>query len=500
MLSGSWVTIGDAVRLVDRSYERDQDGKFSSGGGVRRALADASATQQLDAAAGAEAKRITGRDVEFDFTGSDVQLAREHAEGVLQGLERYPGTALSRVSVGDLPDGVLGRCQPDGRSSEIIFSRAASSPEGSQAYRDELAAAGERRRMGRTIVAGTPTGTALHEFGHAVANGYHLNSGAGGRAREFADSRGDRDQRRFILGGEVSRRALENDHELAAEAFADVMANGSKASGLSKAIVEDFDGEIRRSGTPAARLVVHPLARRYKRDKDGKFAGTSYTAGRDLLAAGDAELADGVVAARGSFTGRSRDPALSAIAQRQGFDGPPTVVSRAEMDGLIRSGRPHMLRGVQAELDSDGNPVPGGKTAQQIHEDLRSGDAHFGRGVYGNGYYFAPPKGRGFAGAERFGAGPHGAMVRATLRADAKVVKYGQLRQEHAAYFKSLGHEPATSWETPRSHQDLVFGDLGRFAAARGYDAVEMSGSKAGGYAPPQWLVLNRTALIVEEA
>jgi hypothetical protein len=250
------------------------------------------------------------------------------------------------------------------------------------------------------------------------------------------------------------------------------------------------------------------LARTYKRDKDGKFGsgGGGRAEGTDLIKAGAAKLADDVVAERAGFEGRSRDPALSAIAHRQGFDGPPEVVTRTEMDRLIKSGRPELLRGVQA-------PEDGSKTAAQIQEDMRSGDAHFGRGIYGNGYYFAPPGGSGFSGAEGFGAGPNGAMARATLRPGAKVVKYRQLEKERAEHFAGLGHDPHREGglepnpdgsgyrrAVPRSNEDLVLSDLGRYAAARGYDAVQMDDSKAGGYIPPQWLVVNRTALIVEEA
>jgi hypothetical protein len=220
--------------------------------------------------------------------------------------------------------------------------------------------------------------------------------------------------------------------------------------------------------------------------------------GQDLIGAGAADLANGVVAARAGFEGRSRDTALSAIAQRQGFDGPPQVVSRAEMDQLIASGRPELLRGVQA-------PKDGSKTAEQIQEEMRSGDAQFGTGVFGNGYYFAPPGGQGFASAERFGSGPDGAMARATLRPDAKVVGYAQVRAEHEAYFATLGHKPTRASllhknPTPRSNEDAVFADLGRFAAAKGYDAIEMGDTEATGYISPQMLVVNRTALIVEEA
>src|SRR5688572_128754 len=46
--------------------------KAASGtGGVRDAIGGATTTDELNAAAAAEAKRLTGRDIAFDMTGSD---------------------------------------------------------------------------------------------------------------------------------------------------------------------------------------------------------------------------------------------------------------------------------------------------------------------------------------------------------------------------------------------------------------------------------------------
>lgn len=106
LLGRAWVPLADASALLDtlvvaRTYKRDRDGKFASGGGgVRDALAGHATAEEVGAAAQAEAKRITGRDIEFDLAGSDTQLAAEHAEGILRGLERYPNTPLQRVQQG----------------------------------------------------------------------------------------------------------------------------------------------------------------------------------------------------------------------------------------------------------------------------------------------------------------------------------------------------------------------------------------------------------------
>jgi len=82
------------ARLISLRFNphHDAQGKFASGPGVvRSSLTEAKTISQINAAASTEARRITGRNIHFDMTGSDPQTAREHSEGVLRGLERFPG-------------------------------------------------------------------------------------------------------------------------------------------------------------------------------------------------------------------------------------------------------------------------------------------------------------------------------------------------------------------------------------------------------------------------
>lgn len=255
-------------------------------------------------------------------------------------------------------------------------------------------------------------------------------------------------------------------------------------------------GEVTTAGAQPQVLVAHmPGKHNQKTHGHGGTAGPG--GGVDIVGGSSdqgAGFADEVFAARGQYVGMSGDPALSAIANRQGFDGPPEVVSAREMDGMIRGGRPEMLRGMSAQS---------GKTAAQIHEEMRSGPLYHGSGVYGNGVYFAPrAKGIGQGGASdphAFSDGSPGSVMRATLHPRARVVDGAKIEAEHAAYFRSLGFERAVGpFQTPRNNQDVVFGDVGRFAASRGYDAIHYSDSKKGGYVPEQWVVLNRSALIIE--
>lgn len=239
--------------LHARQYKRDKDGQFASttgGGGVRDALAGHETAEAVGGAAEAEAKRITGRDIEFDLAGSDPQLAAEHAEGILRGLERYPNTPLERVQQGGNAyaegEEAWAATSPSGR---VITFTDDAQRYGADSYRQDL----KDSKSERYLATGTPMGVALHEFGHAAANSYGLNGWANGRAGDYAEiEMGMRNtQVGEAAGKAISRRAAENNHELSAEAFADVMVNGAKASGMSRDIVAKFDDEVRYADRPA---------------------------------------------------------------------------------------------------------------------------------------------------------------------------------------------------------------------------------------------------------
>lgn len=235
--------------------------KAPSGGGgggkdsgeVRGSLRDAKTTDEVSAAASAEALRITGRETRFDMTGSDVQLAREHSEGVLQGLERYPGTKVSTVRMGnDIVGGegeAIAATLGDGAGGHVIVFSHDAQKYGAASYRADL----KQEQQYGFQVTGTPRGTALHEFGHAAANQYRLNGRADNKAGQYAEiDMNMRGNTREAIGKSISRYASTSSHELSAEAFADVMTNGDKASGMSRLIVSDFDTEIRLTDAEAA--------------------------------------------------------------------------------------------------------------------------------------------------------------------------------------------------------------------------------------------------------
>jgi hypothetical protein len=217
------------LALLDRTYKRDRDGKFATGG-VREALSGHSTAEEVSAAATAEAKRITGRTVTFDLAGSDPQIAAEHAEGVLRGLEKYPDVDLYRVKQGGDTLIEASGAHAVYERNQITFTNAAQAG-GADAYRRSLT---EMNDSGFGV-SSSPMGVALHEFGHAM-----MDRGAGGFAGQVVAARAAADKGISVsehVRREISGYATSSGYELGAEAFADVMLNGRKASKLSRQIV-----------------------------------------------------------------------------------------------------------------------------------------------------------------------------------------------------------------------------------------------------------------------
>jgi hypothetical protein len=184
--------------------------------------------------------------------GGDVQTAREHAEGLLRAIERFPHTRLD-VTYGSMP-----------HYAETAARRVSFATEYAHARDDYLLSLRLSGAMGpdgtayHPITISSPQGIALHEFGHALQYGlafdqqgvydYGLYLQVNRRVRklvqDLADERGVSadDLIRMEIGGYAQEGGT---GELVAEAFADVMVNGDQASALSQRIftllVDDYD-------------------------------------------------------------------------------------------------------------------------------------------------------------------------------------------------------------------------------------------------------------------
>jgi hypothetical protein len=188
----------------------------------------------------------------------------------------------------------------------------------------------------------------------------------------------------------------------------------------------------------------------------------------------DNSLAREALMASDEFGG---DAAFRAIAHRQGFDGLPRVVDRDEFERLAQ-GRPVIYRAVSAtETDA------GAMTAAELQEQMRTGPSVPGTGHYGSGFYFGNNE---EDVTEYYGDRTPGSTVRAVLKSNARAVDFDAINADWERFKADRdavdGYDPARS----------VYGaDLGRYAAARGFDVIETDDGI--------FVVLNRTALIVEE-
>lgn len=242
----------------------------------------------------------------------------------------------------------------------------------------------------------------------------------------------------------------------------------------------------------AGALVAHLPGKHDQRTHGRKGAGPG--GGVDLIAAGQADaLAASALEAAGAFevdeeqlagrrlyrgggVGPHGDEALHHIATQQGFDGPAQLVTKKEMDRGVRRGDVEMFRGVRKSHD-------GKMTAAQVHESAVSGDAYYGLGYSGNGIYLSN---------SRSIAGQYGQVGRYALHRDARVVDFRDLQREQGAFLDSVGHTTTTG---------RVFSDPGRYAAARGYDAIRWRRGEEGGRRKgeeDEFIVLNRSALLAE--
>lgn len=253
---------------------------------VRKALADATSIAEINKAIAGEAKRITGQTTAVNLKGADLQVARETGEGILRGLERSPTTRLTSVTTYGPGAGRASRAHEHddgfanahnakgdtGRTTEMAFNiRWMSDP---AAFRAALAKDGEKDNGARGKAYGDagPMGNAIHEFGHVAASQVpetyervtydafgnvmrkylvNIEREAGDLVTARVDKlnegrrRGRRISARDYVAKQVSWYGSWERSELLAEAFADVVVHGDKASSLSKDI---YDMVVRGAG------------------------------------------------------------------------------------------------------------------------------------------------------------------------------------------------------------------------------------------------------------
>jgi 8-oxo-dGTP pyrophosphatase MutT (NUDIX family)/phage portal protein BeeE len=246
----------------------------------------------------------------------------------------------------------------------------------------------------------------------------------------------------------------------------------------------------RLSGAPAAPVLAKP----HKPSK-----------GRDLIPdrAGEDKLRADVAAIRKSYRGKTADERLAAIGAIQGYDDTPTVAPKAEMDRLLATGEYiEAWRGVRGSTTAGWARSTPGKTAAQINEDMRSGPAYYGTGIFGNGYYLTTRR----SVAESYSDYTKNSLLRVLIPKSAKT-------ETHSKVARKARMTSSSSGATYVGRQgDLGGGTLrdeGRYAAAVGLDGIEIphTARSGGGAAThiarpgePSYNWVNRSVLIIQEA
>lgn len=195
------------------------------------------------------------------------------------------------------------------------------------------------------------------------------------------------------------------------------------------------------------------------------------------------------------------DVMLAEIYRRQGFDGPPRVVPKAQMDELIESGEViEVWRGIERHQDKTTGEW---SSARELAELYRTGPYFAGQGVRGNGTYTSTDRHRAEVGYSE-----PGGLLRIGLAADARIVTYREFTERTADYldaserFRRGWHQGDENIDTlldrvtPEEVVGWILLDEGRLAAAMGIDAIKVDRGGVGDV----YVVLNRTATVVQEA
>jgi hypothetical protein len=191
-------------------------------------------------------------------------------------------------------------------------------------------------------------------------------------------------------------------------------------------------------------------------------------------------------------TDRGGDLLGEKLAERQGFDALPEVVSRDEFEARRKDMGTILYRGIDtAGRDGGFGEQFKGKPASEVHDEFREGRYHMGNGSFGNGTYMTKNKQH----ATGYSDLTEGAVARYGLAKDAKIAELPDLIEEHNAYVATLDEDSP--------EMQLLGNDIGRYAMARGYDAIHVPrGSQCVGCpaegAKDQYVILNRGKIIAE--
>lgn len=207
---------------------------------------------------------------------------------------------------------------------------------------------------------------------------------------------------------------------------------------------------------------------------------------------------------RALYDGKTADGRLAAIGAMQGFDAMPTVESKSEIDRLLATGDYiEAWRGVSGAgggWSARGRGGHGGKTAADINEEMRTGPAYYGKGIFGNGYYLATQK----SVASQYADGTKGSIMRVLIPKSALTQTYDKVEKEAQANSSRISKAKGSS-----GYELSTFWDPGRWGAAKGIDGIEINphhrahggggASHVASHGKPAYNWLNRSVLIIQK-
>ena len=482
---------------------------------VRSSLLRARTDRELIAAWQGEMRAITGRDIIVQLPpDASVLTMREHAEGVLQMLERFPEARLRKISWYDQGSPEYAHVKTG--TATLEFNARWASTAQRRAYLAQLRhdvsgwddAAGPG--YGWSVRGGRmPQATSWHEMAHILSIetlGGKLKAEAMRITlrRQVADALPDMES---IVRRDVSGYATKNMEELIAEAVTDVMANGPRASLLSRELYDMVAREYRAKGF-AVRTVdipegeagfesftripegeVFPKAPAPRQRRVPVAVGRDLTDDHDLAVRSERE-AERERALPTDAMGRTQLPegyqgdyAFQELAKAQGFNGLPRIVAD---DGQW-----------QALLDADYVPLyrghgwAGGDGVGQV-DAFNYGERYVGGG-------FAPGNNMStrYETALHYADGHSAAVGHYALPTNARVISYPDLVAERDAYIARLPAGGAGDVERSlylTADENL---GLGRFGVVRGYDAMVVPrGESLLTDRVEEWVIFNRTKLV----
>ena len=180
------------------------------------------------------------------------------------------------------------------------------------------------------------------------------------------------------------------------------------------------------------------------------------------------------------------DNVLQEIQEKQGFNGLPQLITEAEGELLKEQGWKPLFRGIGVDDYGKGDP-------QKYIREFKLGKHRSGLGMHGNGTYAADT----FDQAVQYARFEQDGVIRMYLNPDARVISATDL---DILIKKELGIvDVELPWwaDKPKpkrlSKAEKILSDPGRFAASRGYDAIEVD----IGNGKTNYVILNRTKVTV---